>query len=295
MRDYILSCCSTADLSKKHFLDRDIKYICFHFYLDKQEYLDDLGDSISIADFYAAKTKGAETRTSQINITEYEDYFRPFLEEGKDIVHLSLSSGISGSYNSARLAGEKLQEEFPERTLYIIDSLAASSGYGLLVDRLADMRDDGASIDEVYKWTEENKLKMHHWFFTSDLTSLIKGGRVSKTAGFFGGILNICPLMNVDNHGRLIPREKIRTKNRVIEATVEKMKKHAQDGLEYAQKCYLSNAACLDDAQMVVALIEESFPNLKNKIEIYDIGTTIGSHTGQGTVALFFWGDERID
>ena len=156
--------------------------------------------------------------TSQINAAEYEEYFEAFLKEGKDVIHVWLSSCISGSFNSANIAKEMLLEKYPDRKLYVIDSLAASSGFGLLVDKMADLRDEGKSIDELRDWTEENKLRLHHWFFSSDLTFYIKGGRVSKTSGFVAGILNICPLLNVDYNGKLIPREKIRTKRRAIAA-----------------------------------------------------------------------------
>lgn len=236
---------------------------------------------------------GADTKTSQINSEEYEAYFTPFLEEGKDIIHLCLSSGISGACNSAMIARNELAEKYPDRKIYVIDSLAASSGFGLLMDKAADLRDSGMSIDDLYNWLEENKLKMHHWFFSSDLTFFVKGGRVSKTAGFVGGILNICPLLNVSYEGKLIPREKIRTKKKVITAIVDKMEQYADNGLEYADKCYISQSACLEDAKQVAELVESRFPHLKGKVLINSIGTTIGSHTGPGTVALFFWGKER--
>ena len=295
MSEYILSCCSTADLTQEHFESRDIHYICFHFELDGKQYLDDLGKSIAFHDFYQAMKNGAETRTSQINAEEFIQYFTPFLEEGKDILHLTLSSGISGVYNSAMIAREELMEKYPDRKIYIVDSLAASSGYGLLMDKLADLRDEGMDIDSLYSWAEENKLKLHHWFFSSDLTFFVKGGRISKTAGFVGSVMDICPLLNVDYQGKLIPRFKIRTKKKVIQAIANKMEEFAQNGLEYSGKCYISQSDCPEDAKAVANLVEERFPNLNGKVEINDIGTTIGSHTGPGTVALFFWGSERKD
>ncbi|MBE5921148.1 MAG: DegV family protein [Lachnospiraceae bacterium] len=295
MRDYVISCCSTADLTKEHFEKRDINYICFHYELDGKEYPDDLGQTMPFADFYQAMSDGADTKTSQINEAEFEAYFEPFLQQGKDILHVCLSSGITGVVNSANIAKQILEEKYPERKIYIVDSLIASSGYGLLMDDLADMRDEGKSIDELYAWVEENKLNLHAWFFTSDLTFFVKGGRVTKTAGFLGGILNICPLLNMDFKGKLIPRFKIRTKKKVIAAIVEQMMQHAQEGEDYNKKCYMSHSACYEDAKAVADLVEERFPNMKGKIEINDIGTTIGSHTGPGTVALFFWGDKRVD
>ncbi len=295
MSDYILSCCSTADLAKEHFEKRDIKYIYSHYEMDGVQYPDDLGQTMPFDKFYQAMTDGADTKTSQINADEFEEFFEPFLKEGKDILHLCLSSGITGVLNSANIAKSMLEEKYPDRKIYIVDSMAASSGYGLLMDKLADLREQGKSIDEVRAWAEENKLKMHHWFFTSDLTFFVKGGRVSKTSGFVGNMLNICPLLNVSVDGKLIPRYKIRTKRKVIEATVKRMEELAENRLDYDGKVYISNSACYEDAKAVADLIESKFPKLDGKVLINNIGTTIGSHTGPGTVALFFWGDERID
>ena len=293
MADFVLSCCSTADLSAEHFAARDIHYICFHFMLDGKTYSDDLGKSMPFDKFYQAMVDGADTRTSQVNADEYTAYFESFLKEGKDVLHLALSSGISGSYNSACIARDDLQEKYPDRKLYVVDSLAAASGFGLLMDKLADLRDEGKTIDEVRAFAEANRLNLHHWFFSSDLTFFVKGGRISKTSGFFGTMLNICPLLNVNNEGKLTPRHKIRGKNKVIREIVKKMEEHAQGGLAYSGKCYICHSACLEDAQAVARLVEERFPNLNGKVLINSIGTTIGSHTGPGTVALFFWGDER--
>lgn len=295
MDEYVLSCSSTADLRREHLEERDIHYICFHFELGGRQYMDDLGKSIPLADFYQAMADGENTKTSQINVEEYEQYFEGFLKEGKDILHLTLSSGISGTVNSAMIARDTLAEKYPERRIYVLDSLAASSGYGLLMDKLADLRDEGMGVDDLYHWAEEHRLNLQHWFFTSDLTYLIRGGRVSKAAGIIGSVLNICPLLNVDYQGRLINRAKIRTKRKVIQAVVEKMKEHAQDGEDYSGKCYISQSACMEDARAVADLVEAAFPRMQGKVLINDIGTTIGSHTGPGTVALFFWGDERVD
>ena len=295
MSDYVLSCCSTVDLSREHLASRNIPCVFFHYFLDEKEYMDDLGQTMPLDKFYKAMADGAMTRTAQVNISEYLDFFTPFLEQGKDILHLTLSSGISGTYNSASNAAAIARERFPDRKIYIVDALAASSGYGLLMDALADKRDEGLDIDSLRDWAEENKLRLHHWFFSTDLTFFVRGGRISKAAGVFGGALKICPLMNVDFQGRLIPREKIRTKPKVIRAIVDKMEKCADKGLDYDGKCYISNSACLADAQEVARLVEERFPRLNGKVLINDIGTVIGAHTGPGTVALFFWGKKRVD
>ena len=293
MSNFILSCCSTADLSKEHFESRDIHYTCFHYYLDGEEYFDDLGQSMSFEEFYKKMEDGAETKTSQINAEEFMEYFRGFLEQGKDILHLTLSSGISGVINSANNAAVELREEFPDRKIYIVDSLAASSGYGLLMDKLADLRDEGKTIDEIYEWVEDKKLYLNHWFFSTDLTFYVKGGRISKASGWFGTALDICPLLNVNNEGKLIPRSKLRGKKKVILEIVKRMYENAIDGTNYKGKCYISHSNCYEDARIVADHIENNFPNLDGKVVINDIGTTIGSHTGPGTVALFFWGNRR--
>ena len=295
MAEYCISCCSTADLTKEYFDKRGIRYVCFHYELGGTDYLDDLGQTMPPAELYRRMLAGEDVKTSQVSIGEYADFFRKIFDEGKDILHLTLSSGISGSYNSACIAAEQVREEYPNRKIYVVDSLAASSGYGLLVDTLADRRDAGESIDELYAWVCENKKKLQHWFFTSDLTFFIRGGRVSKAAGFVGGMLGICPLLNVDYEGHLTAREKVRTKKKVIQRIVQKMEENAEGGLAYSGKCYICQSECMDDAKAVAMLVESRFPNLNGKVEIYPIGATIGSHTGPGTVALFFWGKERVD
>ena len=295
MGDYIISCCSTADLTEEHFRSRDISYICFHYELDGVQYADDLGKSMPFEEFYKKMTQGADTKTSQVNSEEFREYFEAFLKEGRDVLHLCLSSGISGVINSALAAKQELEELYPDRKIYVVDSLGASSGYGLLMDKLADLRDEGMGIDELYAWTEKNKRRLNHWFFSTDLTFYIKGGRVSRASGFIGGVLGICPLLNMDNLGRLIPRFKIRTKRKVIQAIVEKMEEYADGGLDYSGKCYISQSACREDARAVADMIEERFPKLNGKVEINYVGTTIGSHTGPGPVALFFWGRERTE
>lgn len=293
MTNYVLSCCSTSDLSAEHFKNIGVSYVSFHYMLDGKDCVDDLGQTMSYDDFYTAMKNGADTKTSQVSVGEYIDYFTPFLKEGRDILHLCLSSGISGSYRSALAARDILTAEYPERKISVIDSLAASSGAGLLVDIAASLRDEGYGIDELTAWLEENKLRLHHWFFSTDLTFFVKGGRVSKTAGFVGGLLNICPLLFVNSEGKLIPHSKIRTKAKVINKIVDKMEEFAEGGLDYSGKCFISHSAVYEDARAVADLVEVRFPKLNGKVLINNIGTTIGSHTGPGTVALFFVGSDR--
>ena len=293
MGEFMLSCCSTADLSRERFQARNIQYLCFHFTLGETEYTDDLGESVPPAELYRRMTGGEDARTSQVSAGEYSAFFEKALREGKDILHITLSTGISGTYNSACVARDELAERYPDRKIYVVDSLGASSGYGLIMETLADMRDAGMGIDELHGWILENRLRLHHWFFSTDLTFYIRGGRISRTAGFIGSVMSICPLLNMDHEGRLIPREKIRTKKKVIARIVEKMEQNARDGLEYSGKCFISQSECLEDARAVAALVEERFQKLNGKVEIFPIGATIGSHTGPGTIALFFWGEKR--
>ena len=291
--DFILSCCSTADLPLSYFEERDIHFACFRFQMDGKEYLDDLGQSIPFDEFYRRIAVGAQPTTSQINVQQYVDYFEPFLKAGREVLHIAFSSGLSGSVNSARIAQETLAEKYPDAKLYIVDSLAASSGYGLLVDKAADLRDSGKSAEEVRDYLEQNKLHLHHWFFSTDLTSYIRGGRVTPVAGFFGTVLKICPLLNVNNEGKLIPRQKCRGKVKAIDEIVSKMVEHAEGGRDYSGKCFISHSACEADARAVADRVEATFPKLDGKVMINSIGTVIGAHTGPGTVALFFFGDER--
>ena len=293
MSDYIITCCSTADLPQSYFDEHQVPYVCFHYTINGQEYPDDLGKTIPIDKFYKLIEEGAMPTTIQVNVDAYEDFWRPILDSGKDILHLTLSGGISGSINSARVAAEALREEYPGRRLVVIDSLAASSGYGLLVAEAVDRKEQGATLNEVVDWINENMLYLHHWFFSTDLTSYIRGGRVSKASGFFGTILKICPLLNVNDEGKLIPRYKIRTKGKVIQEIVKQMELHAQDGLDYSGRVFMCHSACYEDARAVADLVEARFPKMKGKVMINNIGGVIGAHTGPGTVALFFFGDRR--
>jgi len=293
MSQFILSCCSTVDLSGEHLARRNVPFLSFHYSVDGKAYTDDLGKTLSYDEFYTAISRGAVTETSQVNISEYLDFFSGYLSRGLDILHVCLSSGLSGSFNSATNAARIAAERFPDRKLLIVDSLGASSGSGLFVDKLADLRDAGRSIDEVYAFAEAEKLRLHHWFFSTDLTSYFRGGRISRASCIFGGLLNICPLLNMDHEGRLIPRTKLRGKKKAISEIVERMKTHAEGGTAYSGKCYICHSACIEDARTVAHMIEAAFPALDGPVLINNIGTTIGSHTGPGTVAVFFWGDTR--
>lgn len=293
--DYIISCCTIVDLSKEHLDSRGIKYACMRYSIGDDQYFDDLGISVPYHEFYERMTAGEMTHTSQINPVEYMEYFKSIMEGDKPIIHVTLSSGLTGTYNSARAGAGMLMDDYPGLKIYVVDSLGACTGAGLLVDAMADRRDEGMGIDELYEWTLQNRLRANHWFFSTDLKYYVRGGRISRTEGFVGSMLKICPLCNMDNEGHLIPREKIRTKKKVISTIVERMEQYADDGLDYSGKCFLAHSDCYEDARAVADMIEEKFPKLNGKVVINYIGTIVGAHTGPGTVALFFWGKERTE
>ncbi len=294
MSEYILSCCSTCDLSREWLDARNIHYIYFNYEINGAEHKDDFGQTCAPADLYARMHSGADVKTSQVSAGEYMDDWRPFLESGKDILHICMASGISGTYGSACVARDAISREFPDRKVIVIDSTTASGGLGLLVDKLADLRDEGYSIEDLAAWTETHKIEINTWFITTDLTFLIRGGRVSKAAGLLGGMLNICPMLDVESDGTLAVKEKIRTKRKAFERQVKKMETLAQDGYDYDQRVFITNTECLSDAKAVAGMVESRFHKLRDgKVEIFDVGATIGCHLGPGTVVLSFWGAPR--
>jgi DegV family protein with EDD domain len=280
-------------MSADYYAAKNIHYVCFHFTIDGEEYPDDMGESMPFDEFFRRVAKGSSPTTSQVNVEQYMNFFEPFLLKGKDILHISLSSGISGTYSSARVAADALKSKYPGRKLYVVDSLAASSGYGLLMDGAAAKRDEGMNIDDIYRWTEERKYHIHHWFFSTDLSHLRRGGRISAAAAAIGTLLNICPIFHVDHEGKLIPQIKVRGKAKALAKVIDIMKDHAEEGMEYSGKCFISNSACPEDARQLAESVENTFPRLDGRVIINSIGTVIGSHTGPGTIALFFYGDSR--
>ena len=281
-------------MTKEMFDKLDVRYIGFHFIVNGRSYTDDLFTGMSAKEFYGYIRDGADTTTSQVSVGEYVDYFREMLLDGKDILHICLSSGISNTVQSAKAAADMLRAEFPRRKLYIVDSLCASSGVGLFVTLLSRKRAQGMDIDTLYQWVQDHQQLVQHWFCSTDLTYYIKGGRVSKVSGVIGGIFEICPLLCVSPEGKLKPIAKIRTKKKVLTALVDKMEQHAENGRNYDGLCYISNSDCIEDAEFVRDLVLKRFKNVK-EVPIFDVGTTIGCHTGTGTVALFFTGDVRED
>lgn len=292
MSSFMLSCCSTVDLTPAWLEERDIQYVCFNFELGDVWYKDDFGISVPPSELYQRMLNGENATTSQVSTGDYIEFFRAALEKGQDILHVTLSSGISNTYNSACLAADELAPEFPERTIHIVDSLCASAGYGLLMDRLARLRDEGMDVDSLAQWTCDHRLEVNHLFFSSDLTFFVRGGRVSPVAGAVGGILKICPLMHVATDGTLQVKEKVRTKARSKRRMLERMSELVANGDEYSGPVYISNSVCEEDALDVAHGIEQTHPHIQDgKVHLFPIGATIGVHTGPGTVALFFWGD----
>lgn len=293
-KSFVLSCGSTVDVPYSYLASRGISVIFYTYTVDETEFVDDMGrDPEALPRFYGFLKAGKLPSTSQINAYQYYDYFKPLLEQGKDVLHIAFGSGMSGSVNNAMQAAEMLTAEFPDRRLVVIDSLCSSSGYGLLVDGAADLRDVGHTMDEVVDWVMQNRKLVHHQFFSTDLKYFRRSGRVSGAAATVGAVLNICPIMRLDDTGHILAYDKVRGKQNAIARTVDTMEKHAQGGAAYGGKCWICHSNCLQTAELTKAAIEARFPNLETDIRIFDIGTIIASHCGPDTVAVFFFGDER--
>ena len=292
-RSFIISCESTVDVPYSQMEERGIPVIFYHYVIDGVDYVDDMGrDPEARPLFYKLLGEGKLPSTSLINQTTYKEFFENLLEKG-DVLHISFTSGQSASCTNAFAAADEIHEEQPDKKLLVIDSLCSSSGYGLIVNMAADLADQGKSIDEVYSWILENRNKVHHQFFSSDMTQFKRTGRVSGPTATIATILNICPTMRLDDKGRIIAYGKVRGKKKAVQATVDEMLRHAQGGKNYDQPMYIACSNCPEDANMLKKACEEAFPNVKGRIQMYDIGTIIASHAGYGTVAAFFMGDER--
>ena len=290
---FILSCESTVDLPYSYVSGRNIPVLFYSYLANGQEYIDDMGrDPEALPHFYEMLKAGTLPSTSQLNTFQYTEFFEELLKRG-DLLHIAFGSGMTGSVKNALEAAEALREKYPERRLIVVDSLCSSSGYGLLVDAAADLRDSGATLEETARWVLENRNKVHHQFFSSNMTQFRRTGRVSGTAAMVATIMNICPIMRLDDKGAIKAYSKVRGKKKAVETTVNAMEQHAQGGRDYDQRCFVCHSRCPEDAALLIAALEERFPHLKGKIRLCDIGTIIGSHSGPGTVAVFFLGDER--
>ena len=290
---FILSCESTIDLPYSYCEARGIPVLFYSYQVDGVSYEDDMGrDPAALPRFYGFLDEGKLPTTAQLNEFQYESFFDALLQQG-DVLHIAFGSGMTASVQNAMLAAESLREKYPERKLVVIDSLCSSSGYGLLVDGAADLRDAGKSMDEIADWTMAVRQNVHHQFYSTELKFYRRSGRMSGAAAAIGTVLGICPIMRLDDKGRIIAYDKVRGKKNAVARTVETMKRHAQGGVDYAGKAFICHSNCLSDALATKAAVEAAFPHLDGEVRICDIGTIVASHSGPGTVAVFFFGDAR--
>lgn len=290
---FILSCESTVDLPYTYVASRNLPVLFYSYSVDGEVYTDDMGrDAAALPHFYQMLGEKRLPSTSQLNEFQYEEFFETQLQKG-DVLHLAFGSGMTGSVYNAERAAKNLREKYPERKLVVIDSLCSSSGYGMLTDMAADMRDAGCTIEETQNWIMEHRKNIHHQFFSTDLTYFRRSGRISGPAARLGNMLNICPIMRLDESGHIIAYDKVRRKQNAIERTVQTMAEHALKGEQYSGRCFISHSNCPEDAQSLKKAVQQHFPCIQGEIRICDIGTIIASHCGPGTVAVFFLGDER--
>lgn len=291
-KSFILSCESTVDMPFSYVDGRDIPVIFYSYTVDGEDHVDDmLRDPAALPRFYEMMAAGKLPSTAQLNAFQYREFFAAQLEKG-DLLHICLGTGMTGSYHNALAAVEELRKEYPHRDMIVLDSLCSSSGYGMLVDHAADMRDRGATMAEIEAWVLAHRKQIHHQFFSTDLKHYRRSGRMSGPAAMLGSVLNICPIMRLDDKGKIIAYGKVRGKKNAIRETVDTMEAHALKGKEYDGKCFICHSQCPEDAEALKAALFQRFPGIK-EIAVFDIGTIIASHCGPGTVAVFFFGDER--
>lgn len=292
MNDFILSCESTVDMPFEKVNARNIPVLFYSYTAGGKEYVDDMDrDPEALPKFYELLKKEIPS-TSQINEIQYVDFFTELLQKG-DVLHIVFGSGMTKSIQGAESAAEKLREKFPERKLIVIDSLCSSSGYGLLVDAAADLKDEGKTIDEVAEWVNEARHKIRHEFFSTDLKYFRRSGRMSGATATVATVLNICPILHLDAAGKIVAYDKVRGKRNAIAHIIKTMKEHAENGENYSGKVFICHSNTIEDAKETKRAIEWNFPRINGRVQIFNIGTIIASHTGPGTVAVFFFGDER--
>ena len=281
---------STGDLTPELVQELDLTVIPMEFTVDGKSYRNyPDGHEMSAKDFYDLLRAVKTSTTAQINSHEFTEWADPILQAGEDLLYIAFSSGLSGTCQSALLAKQELSEKYPDRKFLVVDSLCASMGEGLLVYYAAKMQQEGKSIDEVYQWLQENKLHLCHWFTVDDLNHLKRGGRVSSAAALFGTMLGIKPVLHVDDAGHLIPVAKIRGRKQSLDSLVAHMEETVTEPEK--QVIFISHGDCLQDAQYVADKIREKW-KVKD-IVLNEIGPVIGTHSGPGTVALFFLGSKR--
>ena len=280
---------STADLPKEYLQEHGIDTMCLRYILDGESYGTD--KELEEKEFYALMRSGKMPTTSQVNPEEAKDFFLKHREECKEILCLSFSSGLSGTYNSARIAAEEVMEEYPDTKIIVIDTLAASLGEGLLVHKAVGLRAIGKTLQETADWIEGHKLNLVHMFTVDDLNHLYRGGRVSKTVAIVGTLAGIKPILHVDDEGHLIPLRNVRGRKKSLLALVDDMEKKMGEFRKENDIVFISHGDCLEDANIVKNEVEKRF-GIESFLINY-VGPTIGSHSGPGTVALFFMGDAR--
>lgn len=289
MNNYIIMTDNMADLPENYIREHELEILSLSYILDGETY--DRNHPLEEAEFYSRMRNGSMPTTSQVNPERAKEAFTACLNQGKDVLYIAFSSGLSGTYNSARIAAKELKEEgkFPDRKLVVLDSLSASLGEGLLVHKAVKLKEAGKSLEEVAAWVEKHKLEVCHNFTVDDLFHLHRGGRVSKATAILGTMINIKPILHVDNEGHLIAIGKVRGRKKSLTSLVERMGEQIQ-GFENPE-VFISHGDCLEDAQHVEKLVRERF-GVETFIINY-VGPTIGAHSGPGTMALFFMGNPR--
>ncbi len=280
---------STSDLPKDYFDKYGIGVMYLSYTIEGITYQGD--KQLSEEVFYEKMRSGQTPTTSQVNPTEAKEIFEEYLKENNKILCISFSSGLSGTYNSARVAAEEIMEENKDAEIIVVDTLAASLGEGLLVHKAVKMRENGSSLEDTAKWLEEHKLNLVHAFTVDDLFHLYRGGRVSKTTAIFGTMINIKPVMHVDDAGHLINMYTVRGRKKSLHSLVDYMEKQIGSYKNENDIIFISHGDCKEDAQFVADDVKERFGI--DSVLINYVGPTIGAHSGPGTVALFFLGDKR--
>lgn len=282
---------SSSNLTEELIDELDLHILPLTFMVDGQEFQSYLkGEKTDLSQFYTMMREGKVITTSLPNLKASRELIEGLLKEGQDVLYLGFSSGLSGTYQAIELILAELADQYPDRTVMSVDTLAASMGEGLLVYYAARKRNEGASIQEVRDWVEENKLHLAHWFTVDDLMFLFRGGRVSRTSAWAGTLLNIKPVMHVDDEGHLIPLEKVRGRKKALKALVDHMEQTANAPVA-EQTVFISHGDCLEEAQYVADLVRERFG--VTDIVINYVDPVIGAHSGPGTMALFFLASER--
>lgn len=289
MNNYIITTDTTTDLPEDYIKKHDLGIMSLTYTLEGTTYSKD--NPLDVRLFYEKMRNGSMPTTSQVNPENAKNIFLPYLKDGYDILHIAFSSGLSGSYNSTRIAAEELSEEFPNRKITIIDSLAASLGEGLLVHKAVMLKEQGADLDTVADWVEQNKLHIVHNFTVDDLFHLHRGGRVSKATAILGTMINVKPILHVDDEGHLIALSKVRGRKKSLQALVDSMEKQMGAYRSQNDIVFISHGDSLADAQYVADLVKQRF-GIESFLINY-VGPTIGAHSGPGTIALFYMGDYR--